>query len=484
MTLSPLPAPPPRVAYALTVPQSVLFADLSLRGSSRAAFEAVFSRPFEIGWVAIDDGAMSWDFVGDEAFAEALCGTTDVATSVRRFIAAMSSTARAVEKTSALVAASAVRRPDNRDDLLADLEEYWAAYERHMTSLFTFWNVEQLLSERLVKACAAAGLDDTVNAQLQRFLQPSETNYFSIERRHLARIGARFGSTEGDAALEAALTEHVSAFGFLLAPFNLGSPPSPSSVIERLRDGEILAGTTTAPPMLDGRPDQLHDVSEPLRELGLLAQELTFWKTERLDVLSLGDARAADMYRSAAGILGIGLDRLFAMRRDEIAASLRAGAAAVDERQLDERLAGFCLLLDAQQIKFFKPSRQPLADNAPHSTDGRIVGIAASPGVATGTARIIRELADLAHLQPGDVLVTTMTRPEMGAGLDRAAAFVTDQGGLMSHAAIISREMRKPCVIGTEVATRELHDGARIVVDGDNGVVTVVADTGEFGSAS
>ena len=67
-----------------------------------------------------------------------------------------------------------------------------------------------------------------------------------------------------------------------------------------------------------------------------------------------------------------------------------------------------------------------------------------------------------------------MTRPEMGAALDRAAAYITDEGGLMCHAAIIAREMHKPCVIGTGHATELLHDGMLVTVDGSNGTVRVL----------
>jgi hypothetical protein len=62
---------------------------------------------------------------------------------------------------------------------------------------------------------------------LDRFLVPSETNYFALERRSLERIAARFdGGGKGGEVFKAALQRHVSAFGFLLAPFNLGKPPS------------------------------------------------------------------------------------------------------------------------------------------------------------------------------------------------------------------------------------------------------------------
>jgi phosphohistidine swiveling domain-containing protein len=466
-----LPAAPAGVRYALTVPQSVLFADISLHGSKREAFQQVFGGDFELGFVAIDDGAMSWDFTGDEAFAKGLLGTANPTVAVRRFVAAMGQTARAVDKTSWLLATNGNRRQGSVDDLLADLREYWGAYERHMTSLFTFWNVEELLSEALTAMLREHGLGAEIEGGLERFLQPSETNYFALERRRLARLAARFGNSSDEAALQTALQRHVDDFGFLLAPFNLGKPPSVASLSDRLEEMSHT-GLAVAAPLLDGRPDMLFDLPEDVRELGLLAQELTFWKTERLDVMALADGRAADLYRATADVLKINSDQLFAMRREEIENSLRGGPL-VDWDLLDERLAGFCLLLHDGQIDFRQPSRKPAAtdDNRPGLMDGELRGTAASRGVASGPVRLILEVTEAGRLKPGDILVTTMTRPEMGAALDRAAAFVTDQGGRMAHAAIIAREMGKPCVIGTADATRVLEDGMTVTVDGDAGVV-------------
>lgn len=483
MTFTPLPRAPSGVRYALTVPQSVLFADLSLRGSLKLAFHKAFGVDFDIGWVAIDDGAMSWDFRGTPDFASQLLGTTDVRSALRRFISAMQATARAVDVTSELLGPSAIRRRENPRDLIADLCEYWDAYELHMTSLFTFWNVEQFMSDALITELKAHGLDSEVEAGLQRFLQPSETNYFALERRHLALIGSRFNVAAAEAEsspdLQAAIAQHIDAFGFLLAPFNLGAPPSVNSVLDRLLASEATGSNASAQPMLELRPDHLNDLPEPLRELALMAQELTFWKTERLDIFALADSRVAGMYRAAAAALDIGTDVLFAMRRDEIEASLTGNRVAVDAETLQDRLTGYCLLLNDQSIAFYAPTRG--RGEAPRdrshqaeTTADTLRGIGAARGRVEGTVRIIKDIGDIERLEQGDVLVTPMTRPEMGAALDRAAAFVTDEGGLLSHAAIISREMGKPCVIGTEVATERLRDGLRVEVDGDRGIVTIL----------
>jgi len=105
---------------------------------------------------------------------------------------------------------------------------------------------------------------------------------------------------------------------------------------------------------------------------------------------------------------------------------------------------------------------------------GFLRGFAASPGTARGKARIILSEEDFPKMRQGDIIVTSMTRPEFMPVLKKAAVLVTDEGGITCHAAIVSRELQKPCVIGTKNATKVLHDGDVIEVDADKGVVRVI----------
>ncbi|MBI5176661.1 hypothetical protein HY995_01080 [Candidatus Micrarchaeota archaeon] len=109
-----------------------------------------------------------------------------------------------------------------------------------------------------------------------------------------------------------------------------------------------------------------------------------------------------------------------------------------------------------------------------------IKGICASPGRATGRVRIIVTegldgyLKELHQFRKGEVLVTGMTQITMTPICSKAAAIVTNEGGMTSHAAIISRELKIPCVVGTHVATRELKTGDLIEVDAERGTVSFV----------
>ena len=98
-------------------------------------------------------------------------------------------------------------------------------------------------------------------------------------------------------------------------------------------------------------------------------------------------------------------------------------------------------------------------------------GLGAAPGSASGPVRIITSLADAGRLLDGDVLVTHMTSPDWVPLMRRAAGIVTDSGGMTCHAAIVSRELGVPCVVGTADATRKLRDGELVTVDATHGLV-------------
>jgi phosphohistidine swiveling domain-containing protein len=101
-------------------------------------------------------------------------------------------------------------------------------------------------------------------------------------------------------------------------------------------------------------------------------------------------------------------------------------------------------------------------------------GSIAYRGIVRGKARVVYNMADLNIFEEGDVLVTSQTTPEYMSLMKKASAFVTDQGGITCHAAIIAREMKKPCIIGTKIATKVLKDGDFVEVDADKGVVKIV----------
>ncbi len=105
-------------------------------------------------------------------------------------------------------------------------------------------------------------------------------------------------------------------------------------------------------------------------------------------------------------------------------------------------------------------------------------GLAASPGVVSGVVRIITDLDEASRsFKQGEILVTKMTDPDFVPLMEKAKAIITDEGGSTSHAAIVSREMGVPCIVGTSKATMVLKTGDYVRVDANNGKVYRVSET-------
>jgi pyruvate,water dikinase len=109
-------------------------------------------------------------------------------------------------------------------------------------------------------------------------------------------------------------------------------------------------------------------------------------------------------------------------------------------------------------------------------------GLGASPGIVAGQARVVRKLDQLDKVGQGDIIITEMTTPDMVPAMKRAAGIITDEGGMTSHAAIVSRELGVPAVVGSGNATELLADGQLITIDGNKGSVIAGETRNQSGS--
>src|SRR3989344_1412768 len=128
-------------------------------------------------------------------------------------------------------------------------------------------------------------------------------------------------------------------------------------------------------------------------------------------------------------------------------------------------------IVQTRAVTTFKPHTIERPDIADETGKILLKGETASAGVYTGPVKIVRDPSQLNKVQKGDVLVTTMTTPDMVPAMQRAGAIVTNEGGMTCHAAIVSREMGTPCIVGTQHATDLLKDGEVITVHATRGIV-------------
>ncbi len=160
---------------------------------------------------------------------------------------------------------------------------------------------------------------------------------------------------------------------------------------------------------------------------------------------------------------------------DELPA-LWEGKALPEQAILQQRYKRSALLVDPSGQILRVGKEVDKIDRFIHAvTETEIIkGSTAFPGHAKGTVRIIFDPTKADNFQDGDILVTRMTRPEYLLIMKKAAAIVTDAGGILSHVAITSRELKKPCVIGTNKATKILKDGDLVEVDANQETIRIL----------
>ena len=132
---------------------------------------------------------------------------------------------------------------------------------------------------------------------------------------------------------------------------------------------------------------------------------------------------------------------------------------------------GDAWILQARPVTADLPARRSPAHSGSPAT---LVGTPCSSGTATGPARVVRGPADFARVRPGDILVCPWTDPSWTPLLRIAAGVVTETGGVLSHAAIVARELRIPAVLGIADATTTLRDATTLAIDGTAGTVTTI----------
>ncbi len=201
-------------------------------------------------------------------------------------------------------------------------------------------------------------------------------------------------------------------------------------------------------------------IPKPLEKLFAEARELVYFRTQRTDVW----IELVFLSRPIFKALGEKYNIKFSDLKYYPLSSLIAGKP----RRLPEK---FSAIGYKDKTYYFD---EPQIKEVQHELTTQVKGAIAQKGKFVGTVKVVSTVADLGKVKAGDVMVTFMTAPNFLPAMRLAGAFVTNEGGLTCHAAIVAREMRKPCVIGTKIATKVFKDGDRVEVDADNGLIKLL----------
>lgn len=210
-----------------------------------------------------------------------------------------------------------------------------------------------------------------------------------------------------------------------------------------------------------------------LRNLILDIRELLFLKSDRIDMHTQATYLALPLLREVAQRIGVQQPKMMDLSYEEIVQGLEMGKA--DLMGFNRRKEGLVMmLLDGKAYRFSGKEAIAIRTAIPeqdYSHLSEVKGQMAYPGKVRGRAKVVESEFELDKVEKGDVLFSPMTNPNYTPIFRKVAAIITDEGGVLCHSAVISREMKIPCVMGVRIGTRVFKDGDMVEVDAEKGTV-------------
>ena len=259
------------------------------------------------------------------------------------------------------------------------------------------------------------------------------------------------------------ILNHIKTYKWFGVMHMWGSPFSKEKFFEQLKITSIDKSTKTQEPKL---PEELEWLRQQTREI-------SYWRDHVAEICGLASYLAMDKLKKASQKMGLTYSSAIWLSPLEFLNGLRAKPIP-SPKILKERKKAFGLVIEKGQIIILtgnklKQTISSVLDDI--SKISEITGIIANPGKVFGKVKIVLSPHDIQKVKKGDIMISAETTPDLVPAAHRASALVTDMGGLTSHAAIISREIGLPCIVGTKIATRILKDGDVVEVDAKHGRV-------------
>lgn len=208
--------------------------------------------------------------------------------------------------------------------------------------------------------------------------------------------------------------------------------------------------------------------SQKLVELIDLAREFIYLQTYRFDVFSIAHYHIYLLLEEIGKRFDLKVKELVYLTGDEIINLLR-GKTTVDKEEVNQRISSYALIKEGNKYTLLSGNKvKRVVQKVVKAITVR--GTVASQGRATGKAKLVTEVEDITKVNKGDIIISPMTYPKLMPAIIRAAGIITDFGGILCHAAIISREFGIPCIVGTKKATKVFKDGDLVELDAYSGV--------------
>ncbi len=348
--------------------------------------------------------------------------------------------------------------------------------------------VDQIIELKVTDALRESSINDFY-AALSKIAIPSEEVELMKERKELLKIAVGIKSEKikiDSKIFKKMVHNHFVKYGWIHATLFAGSDYTEEEITKDINN-IVLNSKKELNKIVLARKDDILSAKKVIskikskegKAMAKFMQIAVYFRTARLEWMNQACFLAKPIISEAAKRMNVAIDDFIYFTPEEIINILSSGKP-VDKsifNQITTRRDGYALISDnvnerllivGKELKNWEDKFIPKVDS------GQIKGITAFKGVVKGKAIILKDRSELHKAKEGDIIITPMTTPDFIVVMKKAAAIVTDLGGVTSHAAIVSRELGIPCIVGTKIATQIIKDGDLVEVDADNGVVKII----------
>lgn len=219
-------------------------------------------------------------------------------------------------------------------------------------------------------------------------------------------------------------------------------------------------------------------IPSALKPLISIGREMVFYRSQRIDAINKVAFSFRPKMQELGKKYGLSYFDIISFTHYELLDFIKSGNIPKNLKKRKKKF-GITFIDGKYSILLGKKLKQALSQLQPKEKIkiNEFKGTIAYTGKAVGEVKVLQSPKDISKVKAGDIIVANETTPDYILAMRKAGAFVTNQGGITSHAAIIARELKKPCIIGTKIATKVLKDGDLVEVDANKGVVRILKNS-------
>jgi len=316
------------------------------------------------------------------------------------------------------------------------------------------------------------------------FTDPKKMTDVAQERWELLKLARKFKNKK---ASKKDIAKHLDKFAYINRGLATSKPYSESDILKRIAEArqskeglsELLR--YSSPQKIEADYKWALGIVKPNKRLKNIisqARSHSFLRNRRVEAFMLADYGGSFMYHEIARrnkfnpnwIMDVSVPEMHGALHGKPLPSVAEMKKRLHNYAMVVRNAQTSLITDPKEIKKLE-KQYSVTHKQEEFVQGRMASLG---GIIRGRAKVCLDKSEIGKVKRGDILVAQFTTPDFVSAMERAAAIVADQGGLSSHAAIVSRELGVPCVIGTAKGTRLIHDNDLLEVNAKTGLVKII----------